>query len=179
MKIASVIVLILLLGSAGLIFVTLPGQKFLLELEKGYAIEKLTYLPDGYEPIDQNSYINMGTGASQAGLIEVKSQNQSYFLIFRQMADNKDTNSLRDVEISTRYIKSVDAEFNGIKTKIYPFADGATYVWYKNNKRYEIMTNDLSITTYEVGRIDAGIVPVIIDGLKPAKDFIDSFRSTE
>lgn len=171
MRIRPFLVLIFLLGSAGLIFLTLPAQKFLLELEKGYSIEKLTYLPGGYDPVPDGDYLNMGSGASQAGLIEVTSHNQSFFLTFGQMGDNRDANAIRDVGISSQYPNASTTYLNGITVTVHSSANGASYVWFENKKRYEILTNDPFVTMYEVARMEEGIVPLRVDIAKPAKDF--------
>lgn len=178
MRVRLILLLIFLVGSLGLIFLTVPAQKFLLELEKGYSIEKLTYLPGGYEPIPDGDYLNMGTGASQAGLIEVISHNQSYFLTFRQAGNNKDSSSVRDVEIGNQYPLASTSYLSGVAVAVHSSAGGAAYVWFNNNKRYEILTNDPFVTQYEVERLMEGIVPLEVDALKPAKDFLENFKST-
>lgn len=175
MKIVVILVLIFLLGSFGLIFLTAPAQKFLLEVEKGYSIEKLTYLPGGYEPISDSDYLNMGGSAASSGLIEVISKNQSYNLIFRQMGNNKDNASVRDVGIISQYPKMEIVELNGIGIKVHSSERGSTYVWLKNNKRYELSTNDPFVTLYEVERVEEGLIPLKVDALKPAKDFFGQF----
>ena len=175
MKIGLILVLILLAGSLGLIFLTVPAQKFLLELEKGFSIEKLTYFPGGYEPVPDSDYLNMGSSTAQAGLIEVTSNNQSYSLTFRQMGNNKDAASIREAEINNQYPKAETTEINRIPTTVHYSSSEVVYVWLKNNKRYEISTNDLFITISDLGKMEEGVVPLKVDALKPAKDFFGQF----
>jgi hypothetical protein len=178
MKIGLILVLILLAGSFGLIFLTVPAQKFLLELEKGFSIEKLTYLPGGYGPIPDSDYLDMGGSAARGGLIEVTSNNQSYFLTFGQMGNSKDGASVRDAEINNQYPRAKTTEINRIPTTVHYSSGGGVYIWLKNNKRYEISTNDLFITISDLEKMEEGIVPLKVDVLKPIKDLIETFKTS-
>jgi hypothetical protein len=179
MKIVLIFVSIFVAGSLVLIFLTAPAQKILLEMEKGYSIEKLTYLPEGYEPISDSSYLNMGSSAASSGLIEVTSTNQLYNFIFRQMGNNKDNASVRDVGIISQFPKVSNIEINGLDAKVHSSGSGNCYVWTKNNKRYEIVTYDPFVTIDQVERAEESLSQIKIDILKPAKDFLDSFRTAE
>ena len=177
MKIYFIFIFLFLAAVAGLIFLPRPAQKFMLELEKGYSIERLTYLPGGYE-IPESAYIDMGSSAANRGLLEVKAANESYFVIFRQMRSEAGA-TLSDAKLSDKYPVRSEETLNDIPVTVYTSLAGElNYVWEKGGKRYEIDTNDPFITKYEVGRVQKGIEPLVIDALKPAKDFIESLKQS-
>lgn len=145
-----------------------PAAKFLLELEKGYSLETLGYVPGAYSSIPDDAYLNIGSGAAEGGLLEVKSNNATYYLTFRQMRNSPDLNSLRNANFLVRNAVRGDTTIDGNPGSIYSSSEGTkTFIWTKENKRYEVETNDSSISEFEVARMAQSLTPLKVDIWEP------------
>lgn len=168
------IIILILFISSGLIFLGRPLQKLFLEYERGYPIEILTYFPEGYRVPDEDIYLNSDSGAGgKGGLLEVKSTNDSHFIVFRQMRGEQDlTNNLSN-ELSSKYQTKMAGYVNSFPATIYLSTSGENlYAWQENNLRYEILTDDPAISSGEVDKMAESKTILKLDLLKPAKDFI-------
>lgn len=144
----------------------------------GFPIERLTYIPNSYNPISDEKYFELKNDVPGHSYIDTKFQSSDTYFRFIQTENSEVMSRYLDaLELGSFYNREV-SDLNRIPMNVTYYRDGTRrFVWIKGNKRYDIITTDTYLNIDELEKLDSGLKIYKIDPLLPVKRGADSFFS--
>ena len=165
-------VTVLLIG----VFFSEPIRHGITQFEAGFPIEKLAYVPKPYPDVNEDMYFNLRRGLPAYNYVETLFQSEEGFFKFSQTAINKSMNLYLDSIDSGTYYNKETIMINDQTATVTYYRDGShRFVWFKDQKRYDLLTDDNGLARVEVERIESGLQAVKVDFLEPLKTAWNSY----
>ena len=155
-----------------------PLKFYIASQQAGFPIEKLTYLPNSYTDVAEGIYFELRSDVSTNRFVSVTFGSGGEYLRFTQSGNDGKLNLYLDGLEPGSYYSQENLEIEGKTVTVTYFRnDLRRFVWRSQDKRYELTTNDLTLSLNEAERIEAGLAVIKIDFLKPLRQSRDRLLS--
>ena len=165
-KLLFLAVFILLLWA----FFATPAKELAATYEAGFPIERLTYLPEGYGDVDEDKYFTLSKYVPGNSVVETEYHSGDNYFKFIQAPNNYALEVYVDALDAGTFFKKESFIANDMNVEVRFYNDDRLrFVWLNGPKRYDLVTNDLSLGRAEIEKIQSSLVPAKVNFWRPLK----------
>lgn len=156
-----------------------PLKEIVASFEAGFAIERLTFLPEGYPDVEGEKYFTLSRYVPGNNVVDTEYRSGDSYFRFVQSVSNFAMETYTDaLDAGTFYKKDSFRLNETVVTVTYYHSEDRRFTWLIGSKRYDLITNDLGISGSTVEEIQRGLVLAKVDFWRSIKKIWGSFIAT-